>query len=94
MRNAIGILAAGHRAELFHRPTAWNQKIGLLTEDREARRHDADNGPGHARCGQRHVEHVLTAAKTSLPEFVAQHDDRVTGVFFGRVRAAERRPDV
>ena len=75
--NRVRTAAAAHGAELLHRLTVWNEEVGLLTDEGEAGRHHADDRPGAVDGGERHVEHVPAAAKTSLPEFVAQHDDRV-----------------
>ena len=94
-RDGVRTAAAEHGAKLLQRLTVWNQEVGFLTDDREAGRHHADHRSGPAIGGERHVEHVLAAAKASLPEFVAQHDDRAvaTEILLGRVGAAERRPD-
>ena len=89
-RDGVRTAAAALRAELLHRLTIRNQEIGFLTDDREAGRHHADDRSGSIICGERQVEHVPAAAKLSLPEFVAQHDDRVTEIFLGRIGAADR----
>ena len=84
-----------HGAKLLQRLTVRNQEVGFLADDREAGRHHADHRSGPAVGGERHVEHVRAAAKASLPEFVAQHDDRAVAaeILLGRVGAAERRLD-
>ena len=93
--DGVRTAAAAHRAKLLQRLPVWNQEVGLLTDDREAGRHDADHRPGTVSGRERQVEDVPAAAKASLPELVAQHDDRVvaTEIFLGRVGAAERRLD-
>ena len=74
-REGVRSAAAAQRAKLLQRLPVRNQEVGLLADDREAGRHDADHRPAPAIGGERHVEHVLAAAQPSLPEFVAQHDD-------------------
>src|SRR5436190_6708803 len=92
-RDGVRTAAATHRAELLHRLTVWNQEIRFLTDHREASRHHPDDRPRPVICSERDVEHVPSATKASLPEFVAQHDDCLTGVFLGCIGAAERRLD-
>ena len=83
------------RAQLLQRLPVGNQEIGLLADDREAGRHHADHRPRAVIGRQRHAEHIARPAKSPLPEFVTQHDDRVVAaeVFLGGVGAAERRLD-
>ena len=77
--DGVRAAAAAHGAKLLQRLTVWSQEVGFLSDDGESGSHHPDDGSGCVICGEsQRTEHVGAAAKASLPELVAQHDDGVT----------------